>query len=173
MKALKRSVIVMGAVCVLLGALLAFLLLWAPPAAVTSGETAVETFVDVPLSRLAAVMIENRKTSYAVMQTPAGPEVISRFQADYDDTQLKALLYAASHLSGSRKNTDASTFSNYGIDAPRATVTLVLADQSKRVVQVLAPNPVDGNVYLYDADGGAVYLASASVAELFLGTSRS
>lgn len=168
MKALKRAVVCMGLLCAALGAALAFLLQYTPQTMVAADETAVETFVEIPLSQLAAVMIENQHTSYAVMQTPSGPEVISQAQAEYDETQLHALLYAATHLSGSRKNTDASTFANYGIDSPRATVTLHLADGSQRVVQVLITNPIDQNVYMYDAQKEAIYLVSASVAELFL-----
>jgi hypothetical protein len=168
MKALKRTVLWMGLLCGSLSAVLVLLLQYTPQMTVVADRGAVETFVEIPLSQLAAVTVENQRASYAVLQTPSGPEVVSQIQAEYDNTQLYALLYAATHLSGSRKNTDVSTFVNYGIDTPRSTVTLMLVDGSKRVVQVLMTNPIDQNVYMYDAHGNAVYLVSASVAELFL-----
>lgn len=168
MRSLKRTVVGMALVCAALGLMLTMLWRYTPQAAVRADDTAVETFVEIPLSQLAAVMVENQHSSYAVMQGESGPEVIAQTQAEYDGTQLHALLYAATHLSGSRKNTDASTFANYGIQTPRATVTLILTDGSQRLVQVLMTNPIDQNVYMYDAQGNAVYLVSASVAELFL-----
>lgn len=168
MKPLKRGIAWLTAVCLCLCGLTAFLALYTPQAQTGADPGAVESFAQVPLTELAAVMVQNQHASFAVMQTPNGPEMLSQLTAEYDDTQLYALLYAATHLSGSRKNTDRSTFADYGIDSPRATVTLMLADGSERKVQVLMTNPIDQNVYMYDVEGEAIYLVAGVTAELFL-----
>lgn len=168
MKALKRSLAALSALCLLLTALLALLLTQGPQTPAQQDAPAVETVTDIPLTELAAVTVQNQQTAFAVMQTPDGVEMISGTQADYDPAQMQALLYAAAHMSGSRKNTDESTFAAYGIEAPRATVELVTTDGARRTLLILMTNPIDRNVYVYDGESRAIFLVSASVAELFL-----
>lgn len=168
MKPLKRGVAWLGAVCLCLCGLTVFLACYTPRTQTPADASAVESFVQVPLTELAAVMVQNERASFAVMQTPEGPEMVSQITADYDDTQMYALLYAATHLSGRRRNTDQATFADYGIDAPRATVTLMMLDGSERKVQVLMTHPIDQSVYMYDVQGEAIYLVSGVTAELFL-----
>lgn len=168
MKALKQSLAVLSVLCLLLTALLVLLLVSKPQTAAQQDAPAVETVTDIPLTELAAVTVQNQQTAFAVMQTPDGVEMISGTQADYDPAQMQALLYAAAHMSGSRRNTDESTFAAYGIDQPRATVEIVTTDGARRTLLILMTNPIDQNVYVYDSESRSVFLVSASVAELFL-----
>ena len=168
MRALKRSLAGLALCCLALAALLAALLLYTPQTAQRQETAAVEKVTDIPLTELAAVVIRNQRGAYAVMQTPQGVEMVSATQAAYDPAQMQALLYAATHLSGSRRNTDESTFAAYGIDQPRATVEIVTTDGARRRLDVLMTNPIDQNVYVYDEQSRSVLLVSASVAELFL-----
>lgn len=168
MRALKRSIAMLSAFCLAMTALLVSLLVCRPQPAARQEAAAVETVTDIPLAELAAVIVENRQATFAVMQTPDGVEMISATQAAYDPAQMQALLYAAAHMTGSRRNTDESTFAAYGINQPRATVQIVTTDGARRTLQILMTNPIDRSVYVYDGDSRSVLLVSASVAELFL-----
>lgn len=168
MRALKRSIAMLSVFCLAMTALLVSLIVYKPQTAARREASAVETVTDIPLAELAAVVVENQQASFAVMQMPDGVEMISATQAEYDAAQMQALLYAAAHLTGSRRNTDESTFAAYGIDQPRATVQILTTDGARRTLQILMTNPIDRNVYVYDDDSRSVFLVSASVAELFL-----
>lgn len=61
---------------------------------------------------------------------PGQPEVMVLAAPVYDGTQICAFLYAATHITGSCRVTDASTIANFGTAASRATVTLYLTDRA-------------------------------------------
>lgn len=172
MKAKKRAALWLTVCAAALSGLL-FLLAREPDtkAAVTA-ETTVYPIVDLSVADIAAVKVENGSASFAVLQGPDGVEMVSRSANAYDATQMRAFLYAAAHITGSRRVTDASAFANYGADAPRATVTLYLADNAQRVLEVLADHPLGEGTYLYDKEGNAIYLVAREVAALFLRTEQ-
>ncbi len=170
MKKLRNALWALLALWLALLAALAWLLLMGAPETPQAAEdTAVHTITDIPVTQLSAVAVENAHTRFAVLQTPDGVEAITKTPGAYDDTQLMALLYAAGHLTGTRKNTDASTWAQYGADAPQATITLHLTNGSQQVLRVLMRDPLEGNgAYLFSEEEQAVYLVSYAVAELFL-----
>ena len=138
MKAKKRAALWLALSVALLSGLLLLLLREPETQAADTAETTVYPIVDLSVADIAAVKVENGSTSFAVLQGPDGVEMASRSDNAYDATQMRAFLYAAAHITGSRRVTDAATFANYGADAPRATVTLYLADNTRRVLEVLA-----------------------------------
>ena len=82
MKPLKRGVAWLGAVCLCLCGLTVFLACYTPRTEMAADASAVESFAQVPLTELAAVMVQNERASFAVMQTPEGPEMVSQITAD-------------------------------------------------------------------------------------------
>lgn len=132
-------------------------------------ESTVYTITDIPVTQLSAVAVENKQARFAVMRTPDGVEAITKTPGVYDDTQLMALLYAAGHMTGTRKNTDDGAWAQYGADAPQATITLHLADGTQQTLRVLMRDPLDDSgAYVLSEKDQAVYLVSYAVVELFL-----
>ena len=171
MKAKKRGLAALILISLLLCALL--VRFWMTSEEETAGsEATVYDVISLPLSELAAVKVENLESSFAMISTPQGVEMIAQAEQEYDQGQLRAFLYAAGHITGSRKVTDRDRFEDYGLSAPRSTVTLYRADNSQTRYQVLLDNPVDKSTYLYLEEEDAVYLIPADIAALFLRTPR-
>ena len=172
MKAKKRAVVVLALCVAALSALLGWLL-YRPQAEAPAVQAAtVYEVVNLSPADIAAVKVENAKENFAVLNGASGVEMISQTAASYDAAQLRALLYAAGHITGSRKVTEESAFNGYGLATPRATVTLFLADGSQRRFLVLAENPLENSAYFFDESARAVYLIPGEVAELFLRTAQ-
>ncbi len=172
MKDKRRTIWGLVIVVALLGTLLGFLLYQPLTATTEEAAALVYEVVNLPLSALTAVKVENETTAYAVLNGTEGVEMVSKYNHAYDEAQLRAFLYAASHISGSRKVTDQATFKGYGTEQPRATVTLYRSDDSQLQYQVLADNPLDQNTYFYAVDEQAVYLIAREIAALFLRTEQ-
>ena len=171
MKTKKIAALSLLIVNVLLGAWLALLLAGrqaAPQAAVTAPEAVIHTVTDFSVADVAAIMIKNQSTSYAIMQNGTQVEMLASVPGNYDPGQMRALVYAVSSITSSRKIEDESTFTQYGFSSPRAQVTIYLADGSAEVLSVLEDNPLDASCYLYSQAHNAVYLVSSSVTDLFL-----
>lgn len=170
MKAKLRAVVAL-AVCT---ALLSGALVWLSqePEAVKPEAAAVYEVMNVNVADIAAVKVENEQEAFAVMQGPDGLEMVSSQGGSYDLLQLRAFLYAAGHISGSRRIADEAAFAAYGMNAPRATITLYLSDGSLRTCLLLAENPLDQNSYFYSSADNAVYLIGKNIAELFLRSSK-
>ena len=170
MKNKQRAVLVLSLCALVLGG--ALIALWREPTIPgRQEERPAETLysiTQIPLTSLVAVRIKNPQSTYAVLQTPEGIEVITSTSARFDNAQLRTLLYAACNLSSTRKITDTSVFSQYGMDIPEAEFSLVLTDGSERYYQLLTHDPVEGNRYLYSKADNAIYLLPAQVAALFL-----
>ena len=171
MRAKKIAVISLLIVNVLLGGWLAFLLAGAqdaPQAAVQTPETIIHTVTDFSVADVAAVMVKNQNASYAIMQSGTQIEMITAVPGSYDPSQMRALVYAGSSITSSRKIEDEASFAQYGFDSPRAEVTIYLADGSTEVLRVLEDNPLDASCYLYSQAHNAIYLVSSDITSLFL-----
>jgi len=140
----------------------------APQAAVPTPEAVIHAVTDFSVADVAAIMIKNESASYAIMQSGAQVEMITAVPGSYDPSQMRALIYAASSITSSRKIEDESAFAQYGFDSPRAQVTVYLADGTSEVLRVLADNPLDASCYLYSQAHSAVYLVSSDITNLFL-----
>ncbi len=171
MKSKKIAVLSLVIVNILLGAWLSLLLADrqnAPQAIVQTPEAVIHAVTDFSVADVAAIMIKNESASYAVMQSGAQVEMITAAGGSYDPSQMRALIYAASSITSSRKIEDESTFAQYGFDHPRAQVTIYLADGTSEVLNVLEDNPLDASCYIYSQAHNAVYLVSSDVTSLFL-----
>lgn len=171
MKAKKNAVLILLIVNALLCTWLAFLLSGTkdtPQAAVQTPETVIHSVTDFSVADVAAVMVKNQTASYAIMQSGTQIEMITAVPGSYDPSQMRALVYASSSITSSRKIEDESAFAQYGFDNPRAQVTIYLADGSSEVLSVLEDNPLDASCYLYSQAHNAIYLVSSDVTSLFL-----
>lgn len=121
----------------------------------------------VAVADAAAISIQNERAAFAVMQEGGSFEVVSDVQGNYDDAQLRALMYAACNLTGTDKESDPTAFAGYGMDLPRARVQLILRDGSRRSFLLLARDPLKARDYLYDEQTNAVYALGAAVGDLF------
>jgi len=135
-------------------------------------ETIIHDVTGFSVADVAAAMIKNENASYAIMQNGTQVEMITSVPGSYDPSQMRALLYAASSITSSRKIEDEAQFAQYGYDAPRAQVTIFLADGSEEVLSVLADNPLDASCYLHSKTQNAVYLVSSDITDLFLRTEQ-
>lgn len=135
---------------------------------VSQAVTTVYEVTNISASNIFAVKVENELASYAVMQNGPALEMVSMNSGEWDESQLRAFVYAAGHISGSRKVADETKFSDYGLDNPRSNITIFMADGSEKVYRVLANNPLDRSTYFYSQDDQAVYLVARDVADLFL-----
>jgi len=131
-------------------------------------ESVIHTVTDFSVADVAAVMIQNQNASYAIMQSGAQVEMLTAVPGSYDPAQMRALIYASSSITSSRRIEDEALFAQYGFDSPRAQVTIYLADGSTEVLSVLADNPLDTSCYLHSQAHNAVYLVSSDVTNLFL-----
>ena len=107
---------------------------------------AVNTVYEVTIfsaSDIMAVKVENEQTSFAVMQNGPTLEMISKNRSEWDQSQLRAFVYAAGHISGSRKVQDEAKFDAYGLDHPRSGISIFMADGSEKKYGILADNPLD------------------------------
>ncbi len=169
MKTKIKAVKILAVLCLCFGA--ATLLLWryAPAAAGETQDTAVYEITNIPVGEITAVGVTNGKASFGVMQQGGQPlEMVSNVKGSYDQAQLRALIYAACHLTGSRKNTDPDSWEAYGYGSPQAMVSLFKADGTTVNFAILTQNPIDQNYYVFSQDEQAVYLVSKKEAELFL-----
>ena len=130
--------------------------------------TTVYEVTNISASNIFAVKVENELASYAVMQNGPALEMVSMNSGEWDESQLRAFVYAAGHISGSRMVEDETKFSDYGLDNPRSHITIFMADGSEKIYLVLANNPLDRSTYFYSKEDKAVYLVARDVAELFL-----
>ncbi|NLA53676.1 MAG: DUF4340 domain-containing protein, partial [Clostridiales bacterium] len=149
------------------------LLFQSEPAQTTSA--AVNTVYEVTnfsASDILAVKVENEQTSFAVMQNGPTLEMVSINRGEWDQSQLRAFVYAAGHISGSRKVQDEAKFDAYGLDSPRSDISIFMADGSEKKYRVLADNPLDRSTYFYSQEDNAVYLVAREVADLFLRTEK-
>ena len=157
------------AACALLLCVAIFLLLDDPtplPQSASDSET-LYSITDISLPTLAAVQIRNPLSSFALLQTPNGIEVIAQENDHYDQMQLRTLFYAVCNLTSNRKITDPSRFSQYGLDAPEGEITLHFTDDTAERLLLLAKDPLGDNRYLYSEKENAIYLLPAQVAVLF------
>lgn len=171
MKAKRIAVVSLLIVNLLLGSWLTLLLLdasSAPEAAAPAPETVIHAVTDFSVADVAAVMIKNANASYAIMQSGTQLEMLTAVPGSYDSSQMRALVYASSTITSSRKIEDESAFAQYGFENPRAEVTIYLADGTSEVLKVLEDNPLDASCYLYSQAHNAVYLVSSDVTSLFL-----
>jgi len=170
-KAKKAAVLFLLIVNALLCSWLAFLLAGAqdaPQTALQAPEAVLHTVTDFSVADVAAVMIKNQNASYAIMQSGAQIEMITAVPGSYDPSQMRALIYAGSSITSSRKIEDEALFAQYGFDNPRAQVTIYLADGTSEVLSVLEDNPLDASCYLYSQAHHAIYLVSSDITSLFL-----
>ncbi|NLV58528.1 MAG: DUF4340 domain-containing protein [Clostridiales bacterium] len=172
MRAKQHAVVVLLICVALLGALLGWLLYTPAQKAAQEQAATVYEVVNLPLAELTAVKVENAETAFAVLNSAEGVEMLSQTDNEYDEAQLRAFLYAAGHITGSRKVTDRGTFDGYGLAQPRATVTLYRSDNTQLRYRVLMDNPVDQSTYLYAEADDAIYLVPREIALLFLRTER-
>lgn len=168
MKAKIRAIPILAALCLLLGAATALLVAYSPRGAAVEADSTVYSITDISVADFAALAITNSKMSFGVLQQGQTLEVVSAVEGNYDMGELRSLVYAACHLTGSRKLTEQASWEEYGYGAPQAEVTVIKTDGTSQQVSILMQNPIDGNYYMYSHSGQAVYLVSQQVAELFL-----
>lgn len=168
MKTKFRLLIVLLAVNLLLTALIIFLLQDNGKVPVTDVIETVYEVTNISAADILAVKVQNAQANYALMQNGPQIEMISSSHGEWDQTQLRAFLYAAGHISGSRKVDDETKFEALGKNQPRANITIFSVDGSEKIYQVLADNPLGESVYFYSEGDHAVYLVPREVAGLFL-----
>jgi hypothetical protein len=98
--------------------------------------------------------------------------VVSGASGDYSASELRAFVYAACHLSGTREIKDLSLAESLGINNPLARVTLIKTDGAEVRLSILSRNAVTGEYYLFSEDHQAIYMIPASSAEIFLESER-
>lgn len=131
-------------------------------------QEAIYEITNVPVSEVAALAVTNSKARFGLLIKGEELELVSDVQGDYSLTELRSLIYAAAHLTGSRKITDLTNAEQYGMNQPSASISLIKTDGTQLDLSLLSQNSMDGNYYLHSKTDQAIYLIPANVAELFL-----
>lgn len=168
MRAKIRAARILSILCLCLGA--AVFLLWRYTPAVSGAvqQPDVHEIINIPVGEVTAIAVTNDKASFGVMQKGNVLEVVSPVQGSYDHSQLRTLIYAACHLTGSRKNSDPESWKDYGYGNAQSVVSLFRQDGSVESFTVLMQSPIDQNYYVFSESQQAVYLVSKQDAQLFL-----
>ena len=163
MKAKVRALIILSLLCVILGALYAFL----PGEKTASGPESENAFLitDIPVSELLALAITNRHGSLGILNSPGGIRAVSDTQGDYDLSQLRALVYLACHLTGRPLDIRAEADD---IANSLARFSLILTGGREYYFAVLRQSPVNEDYFLFSEEAQAVFLVSGSEAQWFL-----
>lgn len=172
MKAKMRALIVLVLLNILLAGAIAILLTMPGKEAALQENATVYEVTDLSASQIMAVKVENENAAYAIMQNGPNIELISTLKGEWDQTQLRAFIYAAGHISGSRKVEEEAAFGNYGMADPRSSIAIFLSDGTEKYYRVLARNPLDQGSYFYSEEDNAIFLVAQDVADLFLRTEK-
>lgn len=132
-----------------------------------SQEEGVYAITDISVDQVAAVMVVNEKMKLGVLADGQKLEAVSAVEGVYSQSELRGLIYGASHLTGSRKLTDSEN-TQYGLDKPLAEIRIIKTDKTEILLKLLSKSPMGDTHYLYSESDAAVYLIADSVAELFL-----
>lgn len=169
MKAKRRAITALSAACLLLLACTAALALYTPRGAqdAQAGGTVYE-ITNIPVGEIRAVAVSNAEAIYGLMQSGGEITMVSDVQGVYSAAELRALVYAACHLTGKREIRDLSAAEQYGINSPLARITLIRSDGGEVNLSLLSQNPIDGSYFLFSEEKQAIYLIPPGEAELFL-----
>lgn len=170
MIAKRRAIQILSLVVVVLAVSAGLLAAYSPAGSggADGAEEAVYPITDISVSQVAALAITNEMCKFGVMMKDGEIEVVSEVQGSYSTTELRSLVYAAAHLTGSRKISDLSDGEQYGMEKPLASLSLILTDGSQIDLFLLKENPLDGNYYMYAPADQAIYVVPADVAGIFL-----
>ncbi|MDR1379755.1 MAG: DUF4340 domain-containing protein [Synergistaceae bacterium] len=181
----RRTIIALSSACALF-AILAFLLArYDPydydPYDMEESATPLEiTKIEVmevtafPPSEIGAIAVTNVLTSYGLMNYPTEIMVISNVSGDWSQSDLRAFVYAACHLTASRRLPDASPaeYLGSGTDSPLAKVTLIKSDGTRVNFSILSRNETSGEYYLFFEEQQILCMITAADAEIFLQDER-
>lgn len=128
--------------------------------------------VELPVSDIAAVAINNPHGAYGFIlaqdgniQLLAQPEIA---HADYALDAMQAFVFQLSKLTASRAIASPGDLRQYGLDSPQARITIVRKDASKLRLLLGHASPVGDAYYLRKEEGTAVYLIGKRNAEQML-----
>lgn len=123
---------------------------------------------NLPVSQISGVTLRMGEDAVGLIPSGTSFEVIGREDIVFDSSKLAALVYTACHLRADRRLSDPEPLSAYGLDAPRAKITLLLPEGDPIRLFFGDTCSVSEQVYMRKENEDAVYLISAENAELLL-----
>ena len=160
-KQIKILAICLVAVLTLWGVLT----LWQPQS--TEKEPDIQ-ITDLKVGNVQALVMQNGSGTIGLFNLPEGIQVEGRDTQLYAQEKLKQLVYSMAHLQAQREvDTGTHALAEYGLDEPRAQVSLLLEDQTLRLL-LGRENPLSGEYYLKRQDSDRVWMVDADTAGLIL-----
>ncbi|MDR1967048.1 MAG: hypothetical protein LBQ36_10080, partial [Synergistaceae bacterium] len=106
----RAAIIVLSAVCAVMLVAMVLLISYDPREGADGLASPPEVFeiTSLSASEVGAVAVSNSAASYGLLNDPSGIRVVSGASGDYSASELRAFVYAACHLSGTREIKDLS-----------------------------------------------------------------
>jgi hypothetical protein len=159
-----RALVILLILCAALAA--GYVLL--PGSAPQDASSSSVTINDIPVGELKALALSTSQGIFGILNGPDGLSAVPEASLTFDEAQMRALVYAACHLTGIRR-LDTFSLQESDIENPLARVTLILTGDRESNFAILRKSPVGSEYLLFSEDEQCVFLISASIAKLFLG----
>ena len=144
-----------------------FAAVYIPRQAANAADVPAEAPVitNLPVSQISGVTLRMGEDAVGLIPSGTSFEVIGREDIVFDSSKLAALVYTACHLRADRRLSDPEPLSAYGLDAPRAKITLLLPEGDPIRLFFGDTCSVSEQVYMRKENEDAVYLISAENAD--------
>ena len=138
------------------------------PADKTTQDGTPVIITDIPVSEVLALALYNNYGTFGILNSPDGVQAMSANEATLSLSQMRAIVYMASHLTGIR------LLENYPLPGvteiinSTARFTLILSDSHSYNFVILQKNSIGDGYILFFEEQKVIYLISDSTAECFL-----
>ncbi len=171
MKQYGKALVLSSAALVFFLALLVFLVL-ADDKAATPEAITVHEINSISVSEISAVAINNATGAYGFIIGPEGYITVVPEQApsedDYSQDEMRGFVFLLSKLSASQVIDTDSAAAAFGLDQPRARISIILKDASTLRFYLGNRSPVDDSHYFSKEGDPRVFLINGTTASLML-----
>jgi hypothetical protein len=171
MKHYRRALLLSSAALVFFSVLLAILLLAdnTEPAQPTPTVYEINSF---SVTEISAVAVNNNTGAYGFILGPEGYITVVPEQPagedDYSQDEMRAFVFMVSRLNASQVIESGGAAADFGLDQPRARISLILKDSSTLRFFLGNQSPVDDTYYFQKEGDSRVFLIGKTTAELML-----
>ncbi|MFP4490856.1 MAG: DUF4340 domain-containing protein [Spirochaetaceae bacterium] len=125
--------------------------------------------IDIHVGEIAAVAVSHGDVRYGLIHR--SPDIIMEPPVEGEDPsreEMQAFIYRLSKLRAIGEVTRKESLQAYGLDSPRALITLMLKEGEKIRLALGKENPVNGSSYVAKEGEESLYMISKNDAELFM-----
>lgn len=125
--------------------------------------------VDIHVGDIAAVAVSHGEVRFGLIHRT--PDIIMEPSVEGEEPsqeEMQAFIYRLSKLRALGEVTRKESMQAYGLDSPRALITLILKGGEKIRLALGKENPVNGSSYVAKEGAESLYMISKNDAELFM-----